>query len=116
MQSTERTVLTDSCNSEDVAGEAIWLQSTLTETLNQHAKCLRVSAHSKRWWSTDIKSQRQYYAQIKRAWEAGSTTDAELRKVRNGFYRTIRRAKRECWEVFLTGNQKLQSGRLGPED
>ena len=34
MQSVKRSILTDLCHPEDVAEEALWLQSILTETLN----------------------------------------------------------------------------------
>src|SRR6266480_6263389 len=34
----------------------------------------------------------------------------------NSFYHTIYRAKRECWETFLTGNRDHQSTKLGLED
>src|SRR6266480_2180607 len=34
----------------------------------------------------------------------------------NSFYHTIHRAKRECWETFLTGNRDHQSTKLGPEN
>src|SRR5699024_8586358 len=98
-----RPCLGDSCSSEDLAGEAIWIQEALTAVLNQHAKQLRVTPLSKRWWGTEIKEARRTYSHARRAWQGQEISTAELRKIRNNYYRTIRRAKRTCWETFLAG-------------
>jgi len=111
-----RPELGSNCTREEAIEEAEWLQSTLVETLNTHAKPLRVSAFSKRWWCAEIKEKRSSYARAKRAWKAGHSTDGELREARNGLYSSIRKAKRECWENFLTGGAQTLSEKLGPED
>jgi hypothetical protein len=64
---------------------------------------LRVTAYSKRWWGPKVKEARQAYAQAKRAWQEGVLILQDLREARNHFYRTVRRAKRECWQDFLVG-------------
>ncbi|ODM14623.1 hypothetical protein SI65_09968 [Aspergillus cristatus] len=98
-----RPCLGDSCSSEDLAGEAIWIQEALTAVLNRHAKQLRVTPLSKRWWGTEIKEARRTYSQARRAWQGQEISTTELREVRNSYYRAIRRAKRTCWETFLEG-------------
>ena len=35
-----------------------------------------------------------------------------MKKARNLFYRTVRKAKRECWQKFLLGEEELQEGDL----
>src|SRR5699024_9070943 len=96
-----RPCLGDSCSSEDLAGEAIWIQEALTAVLNQHAKQLRVTPLSKRWWGMEIKETRRTYSRARRAWQEQGISTAELREVRNSYYRAIRQAKRTCWETFL---------------
>jgi hypothetical protein len=39
---------------------------------------------------------------------APSIQNRELKEARNRYYRTIRRARRECWEVSLAGPQGEQ--------
>jgi ribonuclease HI len=114
-KAAQRMRLSDSCSSESVVEEAEWLQSTLTEVLNQNAKALRVSAFSKRWWNAEIKEKRRQFARARRAWKAGNITEESLREARNGFYCTIRRAKRECWSKFLSGGESSRE-KLGSED
>lgn len=98
-----RPYLGDSCSSEDLAGEAIWIQEAPTAVLNQHAKQLQVTLLSKRWWGTDIKEARRTYSQARQAWQGHEISITELREVRNNYYQAIRRAKCTCWETFLEG-------------
>jgi len=95
--------LGDSCSSEDLAGEAIWIQEALTAVLDQHAKQLRVTPLSKRWWGTEIKEARRIYSHARRTWQEQGISTAELKEVRNSYYQAIRQAKRTCWETFLGG-------------
>ena len=95
--------LGDTCSAEDLAGEAIWIQETLTAVLNQHAKQLRVTPQSKRWWGPEIKEARRTYSHARQEWKGQGISTTALREVRNSYYRAIRRAKRTCWETFLEG-------------
>ena len=103
-----RPPLSDNCSEEDIAIEALWIQETLTEVLNQYAKPIRLTPYSKRWWGAEVKEARRTYTRAQRAWRAGNLTDEEHREARNTYYRTIRKAKRECWEAFLGGAQELR--------
>jgi hypothetical protein len=53
----------------------------------------------------EVKKERQAFARAKKAWQRGILIQQDLREARNSFYRTIRRAKRECWQDFLMGNE-----------
>ena len=99
----QRALLGDPCSVADVEEEAVWMQETLTEVLDQHAKPVRVTPRSKRWWKEDIKRARQAYSQARKAWRWQRVTTTGLHEVRNSYYRTIRTAKRTCWENFLAG-------------
>ena len=110
-----RSPLSDSCIEEDIASEALWIQEALTAVLDQHAKPIRLTPYSKRWWGPKVKEARGAYAREYRAWKSGALGDAEHREAQNLFYRTIRKAKRECWENFLEGPQESRES-LGPED
>jgi hypothetical protein len=91
-----RPGLTDEATPVDVEEEAIWVQETLTTVLNQHAKPVRVTVWSKRWWGKEIKENRRAFARVKRAWKEGSATEEEYKKARNEYYKGIRQAKRKC--------------------
>jgi ribonuclease HI len=98
-----RGLLDDACSVTEVEGEAVWIQETLTAVLDQYAKPVRVTPRSKRWWNRDVKWAREAYCQARRAWQGQHITTTDLREARNDYYRTIRRAKRTCWESFLAG-------------
>ena len=115
IQAQERPWLGDSCLAEDLAREATWIQESLTITLNQHAKPVRVSPRSKRWWNQEIKDARTAYNHARRTWQMQATSTEELREARNHYYRTIRRTKRACWETFLIGPSNIGE-RPGPQD
>jgi hypothetical protein len=42
----------------------------------------------------------------------GLGVDLELKEARNTYYSAIRKAKRECWEAFLTGQPKELQAEL----
>lgn len=73
-----RPCLGDTCSTEDLAGEAIWIREALTAVLNQHAKQLRVTPQSKRWWGPEIKQARRTYSQARRAWQEQEISTTEL--------------------------------------
>ena len=105
--SEQRTQLDDTCSADELAGEAVWIQETLTAVLDQHAQPVWVTPRSKRWWNQEIKDARGVYCQARRAWQVQIISTNELREARNSYYRTIRRSKRACWEAFLRGPTEL---------
>ena len=102
-EAERRELLNDACSSADVEEQAIWVQETLTAVLDRYAKPVRVTPRSKRWWNRDVKEAREAYCQARRAWQGQHIATTDLREARNDYYRTIRRAKRTCWETFLAG-------------
>jgi ribonuclease HI len=110
-----RLPLSDKCSTVDIADEALWIEETMVEVLNQCAKPIRLSPFSKRWWGPEIKEARRAYAQARRAWKTGTLDGSDHREARNTLYRTIRKAKRECWETFLGGSDQTKDS-LSPED
>ena len=81
--------LGDTCSAEDLAGEAIWIQETLTAVLNQHAKQLRVTPQSKHWWGPEIKEARRTYSHARQEWKGQEISTTELKEVRNSYYQAI---------------------------
>src|SRR5271156_5828740 len=98
------------CNSreEDLENEATWIEESLTRVLNQHAKALRVTAYSKRWWNSEVQEARSRYAKARRDYKLiGSDNEKlEVNQARNSYYVTVRKAKRKCWQDFLQGITK----------
>src|SRR5699024_8952302 len=99
----ERTQLDDTCSMEDLTREAVWIQENLTGILNQHARPVRITPRSERWWNQEIKEARTAYSRARRAEQEQAISTQELKDARNSYYRTIRRTKRACWEAFLGG-------------
>jgi hypothetical protein len=56
-----RPLLSSHCSKDEVEEEAVWIRLQLTEMLDQSACHIRITAHSKRWWSPEVKSARQTY-------------------------------------------------------
>lgn len=112
---TNRPLLTDLCTREEIAEEAVWIEKTFTKILDQYAKPIKLTSYSKRWWGEKVKKARSHYARIRRDWQAGLIEEKEHRENRNKYYRTIRQAKRECWETFIGGPQEVRD-KLNSED
>ena len=68
----------------------------LTDFLNQHAKQVRATAYSKRWWGPRVIEGRAIYTQARTRFQQGIIGTKGLREARNCYYRIIRREKREC--------------------
>lgn len=66
------------------------------EVLNEHVRRITIYARSKRWWYEDIRDRHRVLGRAKRRGTRG-----EVRIARRELRRTIRKARRECWEDFL---------------
>ncbi|ODM15199.1 hypothetical protein SI65_09438 [Aspergillus cristatus] len=80
MRIQSRPYLGDFCSSEDLAGEAVWIQEALTAVLNQHAKQLQVTPQSKCWWGSEIREAHRAYSQARQAWQGHEISTTELRE------------------------------------
>jgi hypothetical protein len=83
--------------------EASWIQDSLRAVLNRYAPGRAARARSKRWWTDDIKQERRLFGGARRAYKNSRISFDEYCRVRNGYYRHIRKAKRLAWERFLEG-------------
>ncbi len=60
---------------------------------------------------------RKIWAKEKKKWRHTSPNRERLKKARNAFYRLICKAKRECWQRFLEGEEEtLELGKSHLED
>ena len=90
----------------------------LTDIFNAHYKKMQVTPFTKRWWNKEVAEAQKTWAKEKKLWGKVSPNRENLKKAQNIFYRTVRRAKRECWQKFLLG-EELQEGdpaKIHPED
>jgi hypothetical protein len=71
--------------------------------LDRHAPRTSSRAHSKRWWTEEIKQERRVFGRARRACKNSRISFDEYCRVRNQYYRHIRKAKRLAWERFLEG-------------
>ena len=122
-ENSENRILIDNLSiKEDLEKEAIWLEETLTKTLNLYAKPLRITAYSKRWWNSTIKEARTKYSQVKREYKSSLNnrelpqSKNRLREARNNYYYIVREEKRKCWQDFLQGSPDILEENLNYED
>ena len=97
-----RPLINHNNRQEDLENEAAWLEEILTKTLDKHAKPIRITAHSKRWWNPEVKEARFHYAKARRVYKLNGNKE-EVKQARNSFYKILRKAKRICWQNFLQG-------------
>ena len=93
---------------EDLDGEVQWFESQLIGLLNKHAKITRITLYSKRWWNEEVAKARKAWAKDKRRLSGNGELRKEFKQARNMYYRTIRKAKRTCWQKFLQGESKCK--------
>lgn len=91
---------------EDLDREVEWFEGKLVRLLNNHAKVTRITAYSKRWWNEGVAEARKEWAKNKRRLSKDENLKDEFKQARNSYYRTIRKAKRICWQKFLQGDEQ----------
>ena len=117
LQTQDRPILQNLCRKEDLDQEVEWIESTLTEILNKNCKLVRVTPYSKRWWNKEVETARRSLAKEKRTWEKITLDKEKFKQARNAFYRIVRKAKRECWQNFLEGEEEISDpSKNQPED
>ena len=70
-------------------------------SLDNYAKITRVCAYSKGWWNEEVAEARKRWERDKIEFGRDEDRKQELKQARNSYYRTIRKAKRLCWQNFL---------------
>lgn len=90
-----RPLINYNCQKENLEYEVAWLEKTLTKTLNKHAKSIRITAYSKRWWNSEVKEARFQYAKTRRAYKLNGNKK-EVKQAKNSFYKILRKAKKVC--------------------
>ena len=117
IQSQKRPILQSSCNRLALDQEVEWIENTLTDILNTYSKIMRVTSYSKRWWNEEVAQARKTWAKEKKTWGQVTPNREKLKQARNMFYRLVRKAKRECWQNFLEGEEEtLDPAKIRPED
>jgi ribonuclease HI len=97
-----RAKLNDFSTEQDLESEAEWIQESMFEVLNKHARKLRLCARSKRWWNDEIQEKRKCLGRAKRKAKHNSDQDnSTVKRCRQELRKAIRTAKSESWEKFL---------------
>ncbi len=86
------------CTKQELDKEVEWFEKKLTELLNKDAKITQITSYSKRWWNKELVKARSTWAKDKRRLGRNEDLKEEM------YFRTIRKAKRECWQKFLQGD------------
>ncbi len=94
---------------QELDKEVEWFQEKLTELLNKHAKATQITSYSKRWWNKEVAEARLTWAKDKRWLGRDEDLKEEFKQARNRYFRTIKKAKRECWQKFLQGGSQSSS-------
>ena len=91
-------MLADDSTLEQVDTAAVMLQETMVGTLDQHVRPKPWCSRSKRWWNPELKNVRKA---LGRAWRGWMTKGmSRVQEARWELRRTIRKAKRDCWNHF----------------
>ena len=102
-----RPILHSSSTQQELDEEVNWVETLLTNILNAHSKSMRVTPFSKKWWNKEVAEARKIWAKGKKKGGKVTLDREKLKQARNAFYRIVRRAKRECWQKFLEGEEEL---------
>jgi len=80
------------------------LRDTIAEAVQDSVPLTRVSPRSKQWWTPEIQQKRTEMAHQLRRWKQrhAEADFLNFKRLRNDYFRTIRKTKEECWTNFLT--------------
>ena len=95
------------CTKTELDKGVKWFEENLTALLNCHAKVTKVTSYSKKWWNKEVAEARLLWAKDKRRLGQNEDLKEELKQAQNRYFRTIKKAKRECWQKFLQGKPQL---------
>lgn len=101
LKSDSRPFLDDDATLRALEREIDWIQHTLVETLDSHVRRITICVRSKRRWNEDIRARRRQLGRISWHRRAGRASQAAVREAKKALRRSIRRARRECWERLL---------------
>ncbi len=107
-KSHDRPLLLSSCTCLELDQEVKWIENTLTAILDTYSKIMRVTSYSKRWWNKEVAEARKIWAKEKKTWGQTTSDREKLKQSRNKFYRVGRKAKKECLQNFLEGEEENQ--------
>lgn len=88
-----RETLRDGCSYEEVERDAVWVETSLTDIPNSHAKRFKVTAHSKRCWTQEVARKSKEYGRTRRLYQQKRASRFTLKAARNSYYYTVRRVK-----------------------
>lgn len=98
--SSERPLITSASSKKDLDDEVEWFESKVSLFLNKHAKILRVSPFSKRWWNEKVAEARKSWAKAKKTYGGDIRYKFKLKQARNTYYHIVRKVKRVYWQKF----------------
>ena len=75
------------------------LREAMVGTLDQHARKKRWCSRSKMWWNPELRDLRKALGKARRGRRVAGISRAQ--DARRELRRTIRKAKKECWNRFL---------------
>ena len=101
------------CTKQDLDKEVEWFQKKLTKLLNNYAITTQITFYSKRWWNKEVAKARSTWAKDKKRLGRNEDLKEEFKQAQNRYYRTIRKAKQECWQNFLQGKAQSSSAAIG---
>ncbi len=101
--SSNRPHISSASSKQQLEDEVEWFELSLLELLDKHAKILYITQFSKRWWNDEVADGRKVWARAKKIYGRDLRYADKLKQARNTYYRIIRKAKRECWQNFLQG-------------
>lgn len=79
----------------------------LINILNTHSKIIRVMFYLKRWQNEKVAQARKIWTKKKKTQEQVTLNRKKLKQAQNAFYHLVHKAKKEYWQNFLEGEEKI---------
>ncbi|KAI0996243.1 hypothetical protein K3495_g11936 [Podosphaera aphanis] len=106
----EHPAILTTCRREELDLEAQWISDILAQMFDHNCKTLRICARSKRWWNDDVSQARSQHKAQRRKFQSQEISLEEYKVNRNAYYRKIRKAKDQCFEKWIQGNEEPPKG------
>ncbi len=68
-------------SNSDIEQEALWIQETVTEILDEYTQPIKITPRSKRWWNKTVKESRKAFLRERRLHQRGWATWEELKAI-----------------------------------
>lgn len=108
LRGKNRNVLGQTCSCNDLDMEVYWFEENLAEVFSTHAKILRVTSSSKRWWNKEVAEARKTWAKANENGESQLQTQLSLSKPGIFFIGWYEKPNENAGKIFFKAKKILK--------